>query len=58
MSQIGGTVAAELALGELVQLDVLKFPLLRRWYVVYPKGKQLSPVAKAFEARLHASVGG
>lgn len=52
------TVAAELALGELVQLDVLKFPLLRRWYVVYPKGKQLSPVAKAFEARLHASVGG
>jgi DNA-binding transcriptional LysR family regulator len=49
------TVAAELALGELVQLDVQHFPLVRRWHVIYPKGKRLSPAAKAFEQRLYDS---
>jgi LysR family transcriptional regulator, low CO2-responsive transcriptional regulator len=43
------TVVSELALGELAVLDVKGFPLLRRWHVVYPQGKQLSPVAKAFK---------
>ncbi|MDV7392179.1 LysR substrate-binding domain-containing protein [Arthrospira platensis SPKY1] len=42
------TVVSELALGELAVLDVKGFPLLRRWHVVYPQGKQLSPAAQAF----------
>jgi DNA-binding transcriptional LysR family regulator len=43
------TVVSELALGELVQLDVSGFPLIRRWQVVYPRGKRLSPAAEAFK---------
>lgn len=43
------TVVSELALGELVQLDVRGFPLMRHWYVVYPRGKHLSPAAQAFK---------
>lgn len=43
------TVVAELALGELVQLDVQGFPLIRRWHVVYPRGKRLSAAALAFK---------
>lgn len=48
------TVVAELALGELVQLDVQGFPLLRQWYVVTPRGKRLSPAAAAFKDWLYA----
>jgi DNA-binding transcriptional LysR family regulator len=29
-------------------LDVEGFPLANHWYLVYPQGKQLSPVARAF----------
>lgn len=43
------TVTAELALGELVQLDVRDFPLIRRWHVVVPRGKRLSAAAQAFK---------
>ena len=43
------TVVSELALGELVQLDVQGFPLIRRWYVVYPRGKHLSAATLAFK---------
>ena len=32
------TVVSELALGELVMLDVQGFPLMRHWHVVYPQG--------------------
>jgi DNA-binding transcriptional LysR family regulator len=46
------TVVAELALGDLVQLDVQGFPLVRHWYVVTPRGKRLSPAAQAFKAWL------
>ncbi|MDP2418533.1 MAG: LysR family transcriptional regulator [Hydrogenophaga sp.] len=46
------TVGPELALGELVQLDVQGFPLIRRWHVVYPRGKRLSAAALAFKAWL------
>lgn len=46
------TVVSELALGELVMLDVVGFPLIRRWHVVYPKGKKLSAAAVAFKAWL------
>jgi LysR family transcriptional regulator, low CO2-responsive transcriptional regulator len=43
------TVVSELALGELVQLDVQGFPLIRRWHVVYPRGKHLSAATLAFK---------
>jgi DNA-binding transcriptional LysR family regulator len=33
---------------QLVILDVQGFPLQRQWYVAYPKGKELSVVAKSF----------
>jgi hypothetical protein len=29
-------------------LDVEGFPILRHWYAVYPAGRQLSVVARAF----------
>ena len=44
------TVVSELALKELVLLDVQGFPLIRRWQVVYPTGKRLSAAATAFKA--------
>lgn len=47
------TVVSELALGELVQLDVVGFPLIRRWHVVYPRGKRLSAAAMAFKDWLY-----
>ena len=37
---------------ELVLLDVQGFPLIRRWHVVYPRGKRLSAAALAFKAWL------
>jgi DNA-binding transcriptional LysR family regulator len=43
------TVQSELAWGELVTLDVVGFPLLRHWYVVYARGKKPSPAALAFK---------
>ena len=46
------TVVSELALGELVMLDVQGFPLMRHWHVVYPQGKKLSAAAVAFKAWL------
>ena len=46
------TVVSELALGELVLLDVQGFPLIRHWHVVYAKGKKLSAAANAFKAWL------
>jgi len=42
------TVVPELALKELIQLDVKGFPLIRSWHVVYPSGKQLSAAASSF----------
>ncbi|OGB51110.1 MAG: LysR family transcriptional regulator [Burkholderiales bacterium RIFCSPLOWO2_12_67_14] len=53
------TVVSELALGELVMLDVVGFPLIRRWHVVYPRGKRLSAAALAFKDLLfeHRPVG-
>ena len=43
------TVVSELTLGELVKLDVQGFPLIRRWHLVYARGKRLSPAALAFK---------
>jgi len=42
------TLALELETGRLAILDVDSFPIMRQWYIVYRKGKRLSPVAMAF----------
>lgn len=34
--------------GQFAVLDVEGFPVLRHWYAVYPAGRQLSVVARAF----------
>jgi DNA-binding transcriptional LysR family regulator len=42
------TVQLEVSAGQLVVLDVVGLPLLRRWYIVNIRGKPLSPAAEAF----------
>ena len=42
------TVTMEAGTGPLAILDVEGFPIERTWNVVYPKGRELSVVAKAF----------
>ena len=44
----------EITAGELVSLDVRGLPLRRSWCAVYPRGKNLTPVAAAFLAHLTA----
>jgi len=43
------TVELELEIGRLITLDVASFPIVRRWYLVYRKGKRLSAAAEAFK---------
>jgi DNA-binding transcriptional LysR family regulator len=42
------TLALEGAEGPVAILDVEGFPIMRKWYLVHPKGKELSLVAQAF----------
>ena len=42
------TIAAEVASGRLVCLDVEDLPIMRRWYVVNRTDRALSPAARAF----------
>jgi LysR family transcriptional regulator, low CO2-responsive transcriptional regulator len=42
------TLALEGLNNQLTILDVEGFPIERHWYVVYPSGKQLSAIARAF----------
>ncbi|MEJ2396068.1 MAG: LysR family transcriptional regulator [Candidatus Thiodiazotropha sp.] len=42
------TIELEVETKRLIVLDVEGFPLQRHWYMVYRKGKRLSPAAKAF----------
>ncbi len=42
------TIELEVETGRLIVLDVVDFPILRRWYMVYRKDKRLSPAAVAF----------
>lgn len=44
------TVALELEMGSLVELDVAHFPLKRFWYLVRRSDKAMSPVAQRFES--------
>lgn len=50
------TIELEVETGRLVILDVAGFPLLRQWYVVYRRGKRLSPAARAFHEMLLADA--
>ncbi|MGD2074049.1 MAG: LysR substrate-binding domain-containing protein [Gammaproteobacteria bacterium] len=57
------TLTLEGAQGPVAILDVEGFPILREWYLVYPKGKELSLVARTFlefaiesEPRIRASM--
>ncbi|APV50677.1 LysR family transcriptional regulator [Betaproteobacteria bacterium GR16-43] len=42
-------IALEVEAKRLVVLDVVDFPIRRRWYCVHRRGKRLPPVASAFE---------
>jgi DNA-binding transcriptional LysR family regulator len=42
------TIELELETRRLVTLDVAGFPIERHWYLVYRRGKRLSPAARAF----------
>jgi DNA-binding transcriptional LysR family regulator len=42
------TLTLEGASGPVSILDVEGFPIMRHWYIVYPKGKELSLAAQAF----------
>jgi DNA-binding transcriptional LysR family regulator len=41
---------------ELAELDVEGFPIMRAWYLVHPKGKQLSVVATTFAEFLREHI--
>jgi DNA-binding transcriptional LysR family regulator len=49
-------VRVDLAQPKLIELDVDGFPLRRFWYVVWPRGRQLSVVAAAFLVFLRENV--
>ncbi len=42
------TLTLEGASGPIAMLDVQGFPIQRKWYIVHPKGKELSLIAKRF----------
>jgi DNA-binding transcriptional LysR family regulator len=44
------TVELEIEVGRLAVLDVVSFPIMRRWYLVHRKEKRLSATAAAFKA--------
>jgi LysR family transcriptional regulator, low CO2-responsive transcriptional regulator len=46
------TLALDAALSQIAILDVEHFPIRRHWYVSWPKGKQLSVVARTFLGHL------
>ncbi|MFD2113199.1 LysR family transcriptional regulator [Thiorhodococcus fuscus] len=52
------TIELELETGRLVTLDVDGFPDRRQWYLVYRRGKRLSPAAKAFREFVIAEAAG
>lgn len=41
---------------QLAVLDVMSFPVLSNWWILYPKGKRLSPLATVFLAHLQAAA--
>jgi DNA-binding transcriptional LysR family regulator len=49
------TLALEAGPGQFAMLDVEHFPIRRHWYVAWPRGKQLSVVARTFLEYLQKS---
>jgi DNA-binding transcriptional LysR family regulator len=43
------TLELELETRRLCILDVVDFPIVRHWHIVYRRGKRLSPVAQTFK---------
>jgi DNA-binding transcriptional LysR family regulator len=43
------TVELEIEVGRLAILNVVSFPIMRRWYLVHRKEKRLSATAEAFK---------
>lgn len=39
-------------------LNVAGFPIRSQWHLVWPKGKQLSPIAEVFRGHLMGEVEG
>lgn len=59
---LGVAILSRLALthmapGNLVELPVEGFPIANSWYLVVPRGKQLSPIAEAFKHYLLSELG-
>lgn len=50
------TLSLELEAKRLVVLDIEGFPIMRHWYIVYRKGKRLSPPAEAFRTFVHTNA--
>ena len=44
------TLELELELNRVAIINAEEFPILRHWYIVYRKGKRLSPIATAFKS--------
>lgn len=51
------SIELELATGKLVVLDVIGLPIQHQWYLVYRRGKRLSPSAWAFREFVLAEAG-
>lgn len=43
---------SHMAAGNLIELAVKELPIKSQWYLVTPKGKEMSPAAKAFRAHV------
>ena len=60
--QLGVSIVSHHALGPhhegLAVLNVQGFPIQSQWHLVWPKGKQLSPIAEVFRAHLVGEVEG
>lgn len=59
---LGVAILSRLALthmapGNLVELPVEGFPIANSWYLVVPRGKQLSPIAESFKHYLLGELG-
>jgi DNA-binding transcriptional LysR family regulator len=60
--QLGVSIVSRHALGThhegLAVLNVKGFPIQSHWHLVWPKGKQLSPIAEVFRGHLVGEVKG
>jgi DNA-binding transcriptional LysR family regulator len=50
------TIELELETGRLAVLNVVGFPIERQWFLVYRRGRRLSPAARAFRSLVLAEA--